>query len=97
MKSSSYVILIPILIALVAVVAVGASRFQFGSNLPAAPSPVVQTNEVPSLTGSVGEPKSGFSDMSSARPVSDLRKSFESTEFSDTSDLDGLSKDAASL
>lgn len=94
-KSSLLVILIPILIALMVVAFVGASRFEqaMSKNVVEVPA---QSGKMPALTGSAGSPQKGFSDMS-AQPVSDLRKSFESTNFSDTSDIDGLSKDAASL
>lgn len=94
-KSSLLVILVPILIALLVVVFVGASRFKqsVSSNVSEVPA---ASGNLPSLTGNAGAPQKGFSDMS-AQPVSDLRKSFDTTEFSDTSDIESLSKDAASL
>lgn len=97
-KSSLLVILVPVMVALMVVAIVGAKRFQLASTPTVTiPSVVVSpTPGVPSLTGKTGAPTTGFSGMS-AKPVSDLRKSFEATDYSDTSDLDGLSKDVSAL
>lgn len=95
-NSSLLVILIPILVALLGVAYVGYPRLR-DAFAPVESNPVQETGKsAPSLTGKVGEPQTGFSDVT-VKPVSDLRKSFESTEYSDTSDLESLSHDAASL
>ena len=95
-RSSLLVILIPVLVALLGVAYVGYPMLK-NAFIPDAPNLAREADtSAPSLTGKIGDPQSGFSDVS-VNPVSDLRKSFESTEYSDTSDLDGLSNDAASL
>jgi len=96
MKSSPFVIIIPVVVALLVVG--GVIGFTYIS-APAKQTTLVgalPTPAIPKLRD-VGKPQVGFDTIQSTQPVSDLRKALESAEDTGFSDLETLAADAAAL
>lgn len=95
-KSSIWVIIIPLIIALLIIGSVVAVRYF---------SPVPETSQAanptpasfPSLTVPSGKPEVGFDKMQPIAPVSDLRQEYEDASDSSESEIDALEKEASSL
>lgn len=97
MKSSPFVIIIPVVVALLVVL--GVVGFAYISAAPAkqaAVTGILPTPAIPKLR-EAGKPQVGFDTIQSTQPVSDLRKALESAGDGGFSDLDSLAADAAAL
>lgn len=96
-KSSPFVLIIPLIIAIIVAVSVVVVRYF--SPVPqenkAAPNPTPEN--IPPLIVPTSKPVVGFDQMQSTTPVSDLRDSLNQAADSGTSELDSLSQEAASL
>lgn len=95
MKSSPYVFVIPLTVALIFVVAVFGYK-NLTKSASSAPSVPVAEKPLPGVSGKAGIPKSGFSDMT-IRPVSDIRKVLDETDIPVSDDINALDTAAKAL
>ncbi len=98
MKSSPFVIIVPLAIAGVVVASVFIIRtmapLQTESKAAAiSPTPA----DFPDVFVPTGKPQAGFEQLQPVAPVSELRQTLESTDDSDGTEFDSLSSDAAQL
>lgn len=97
-KSSSLVIIIPLVIALLVVGSVMVVKYF--SPVPEesrAFQPAPTAASIPKLAVPSGKPETGFDKMQPTTPVSDLRQSYEGVTDSGATDFDALKEEASSL
>jgi hypothetical protein len=95
-KSSLWVVIIPLLIALLVIGSVVVVRYF---------SPVPETSQAanptpasyPALVVPTGKPEVGFDEMQPIAPVSDLRQEYNDASDSSQSEIDALEQEASSL
>lgn len=98
-KSSSLVVIIPLVLAALVVGGVLAAKYAFPVTKESAMSANVSPTPagIPSLHVPTGKPQAGFGAIQPVSPVSDLRQSLQTTGDEGLSEFDSLISDASKL